>query len=253
MKPSACRIVVALIGLILCVACGGNGGSDAPTQVATIPPSPGAAARDAGPTVSPTASPLPPTPTAEPVAAPTFVVNSLPVGCHEAPAVDAAIIVRLPPGAVQEMDQSFRRPDGLWHREVGQQCWTRAEPGPVRVFAALDQAEAYSLTLRPEVTVVNGTSGVLRFHFSGPVEEEGTVAACPNCPAVGRDTALDPLTGRPWFTLPSSRDERIVCEERGQRHTLRLPVGAYTVTFTSAAGPEPVGTTGFELRAPGSA
>jgi hypothetical protein len=47
------------------------------------------------------------------------------------------------------MDQFIRQPDGTWHREVERQCWTRTEPGPVRVFTGLPEAEAYARQFRP--------------------------------------------------------------------------------------------------------
>lgn len=49
------------------------------------------------------------------------------------------------------MDASIRLPDGTWHREVAQQCWTRTDPGPVRVFTTQQEAETFASGLRPTV------------------------------------------------------------------------------------------------------
>lgn len=76
-----------------------------------------------------------------PVTSPTFVVNTMPVGCHEAPRADARIVAQIPLGAVQAMDQVVAMPDGTWHREVDRKCWVRTSPGPVQTFGTLTEAE----------------------------------------------------------------------------------------------------------------
>ena len=86
--------------------------------------------------------------TEEPVTEPLYVVNAWPVGCHQTPDADAPIAVLLQPGAVQAMDMLARRPDGVWHREVDRQCWTRTLPGPVDSFATQEEAEAHARPLR---------------------------------------------------------------------------------------------------------
>lgn len=87
-------------------------------------------------------------PAGEPVAGPTFVVNTLPIGCHVSPDASAAILVRYRPGRVQAMDLVARTADGVWQREVDRQCWTRTAPGPVATFSTLDEAEAFAASLR---------------------------------------------------------------------------------------------------------
>jgi hypothetical protein len=87
-------------------------------------------------------------PAGEPVAEPVFVVNTFPIGCHVAPDAEAAILARYRPGRVQAMDLVARAADGVWHREVDRQCWTRTSPGPVATFATLDEAEAFATSLR---------------------------------------------------------------------------------------------------------
>lgn len=49
------------------------------------------------------------------------------------------------------------RPDGMWHREVDRQCWTRTSPGPVRSFNTLEAAETYAAGFRPARRLPNGT------------------------------------------------------------------------------------------------
>lgn len=84
----------------------------------------------------------------QPVAAPTFVVNSTPVGCHQTPDAAATIVVQQPIGAVQAMDGYMKLADGTWHREVDRQCWVRTQPGPVREFRTLQEAENYAASSR---------------------------------------------------------------------------------------------------------
>ena len=94
------------------------------------------------------------------MAGPTFVVNTLPVGCHAAPEPTSAITVQRESGAVQAMDQVIRQPDGTWHREVGRQCWTRTEPGPVRIYNALEPAEDEARVVRSPSLPINGSQRV---------------------------------------------------------------------------------------------
>lgn len=84
----------------------------------------------------------------QPVSGPTFVVNTSPVGCHYIPTVASGVAVNYPIGSVQAMDQFRRESDGLWHREVEKQCWTRTDPGPVRTINTLSDAERYATSLR---------------------------------------------------------------------------------------------------------
>jgi hypothetical protein len=92
----------------------------------------------------------------QPVEAPTFVVNAQPVGCHETASAAARIVAQHPAGTVQAMDLAFRAPDGTWHREVARGCWTRTEPGPVRLFGAVAEAEGFACTVRPPRRLANG-------------------------------------------------------------------------------------------------
>jgi hypothetical protein len=87
-------------------------------------------------------------PAGQPVTGPTFVVNTMPVGCHATPDAAALILFRYRPGVVQAMDLVARLPDGVWHREVDRRCWTRTDPGPVAVFLTLAEAEAFAGPLR---------------------------------------------------------------------------------------------------------
>lgn len=99
-------------------------------------------------TSAPAAPTAMPEGTPQNVPGPTFVVNSLPVGCHESPSADAPIAVQRSPGTVQAMDLVIRQSDGVWHREVDRQCWTRTNPGPVQVFDTLAKAEDHSAAVR---------------------------------------------------------------------------------------------------------
>lgn len=114
--------------------------TSAPASAATATPTP---ART--PTPAPTP---PPPPTPEPVTGPTFAVNSESVGCHGAPEAGALLVIQLPRGTVQAMDQFIRQPDGTWHREVERQCWTRTQPGPVRLLTSLPEADDYAALFR---------------------------------------------------------------------------------------------------------
>ena len=129
------------------------------TATATITPTPTTSPTRTA-TTAPTATATR-TPTAPPgpqaVAGPTFVVNAQPVGCHQSPSATAAIVVQHPPGAIQAMDQQIRQTDGTWHREVDRKCWTRTNPGPVRTFTALPDAETYAATVRPARRLSTGT------------------------------------------------------------------------------------------------
>jgi hypothetical protein len=91
--------------------------------------------------------PSPSLSTAQVVIAPTFIVNTMPVGCHKEPEAGSPIVVQRSAGSVQAMDTSIRRPDGVWHREVDRQCWTRTDPGPVRTFGTVQDADNYAGTI----------------------------------------------------------------------------------------------------------
>jgi hypothetical protein len=78
-----------------------------------------------------------------------FVVNSQPVGCHQDPSGDALIVVQRDIGTIQTMNQLIKLPDGTWHHEVNQGCWTRTDPGPVRIFSAQADAEKYAFSVLP--------------------------------------------------------------------------------------------------------
>jgi hypothetical protein len=89
------------------------------------------------------------------VARPTFVVNSQPIGCHDAPDATAPIMATLPVGTVQEMDMVLTLPDGsVWHREVDRRCWVRTQPGPVQVFDDAANARSYATRFAPPGTVL---------------------------------------------------------------------------------------------------
>lgn len=104
------------------------------TAMATVPP-------------TPSRTPVPPTP--QPVTAPTFIVNSQPVGCHAEPSESAGAVVQHPTGTVLAMDQLIRLPDGTWHREKDRQCWVRTQPGPTEVFSDQTRAQSASVALLP--------------------------------------------------------------------------------------------------------
>ena len=135
-------LAAVTITAIALMAFAGDGGRSATTT-------PVARAPGRTPMPAPTQTPQP---TPQPVAGQTFVVNSMPVGCHAGPDVGAAVIADRPPGAIQAMDMVIRLPDGTWHHEVDQQCWTRTDPGPVRIFGNLEAAEQYVRTLRSTPT-----------------------------------------------------------------------------------------------------
>jgi hypothetical protein len=89
-------------------------------------------------------------PTPQPVAEPTFVVNSMPIGCHAEPDAGATVVVERSPGTVQVMDQLIRLSGETWHHEAEQGCWTRTDPGPVRIFRTLESAQLYAAAFAPQ-------------------------------------------------------------------------------------------------------
>ena len=105
------------------------------------------------PTISPTPTQPPtptPAPTPQPVSGATFVVNSQPVGCHDAPDAGSNVVAHRAPGTVQAMDMVFRPGNGeTWHREVSNQCWTRTSPGPVQLATSQERAEDLAADYRP--------------------------------------------------------------------------------------------------------
>lgn len=107
----------------------------------------------AAPTVAPTPTPPPtppPPPTPAPVSGPTFAVNALPVGCHEAPDAASTVVAQRPAGVVQALDLVIRQTNGeTWHREVSQGCWVRTQPGPVQVLNDAARAEDLAVDYRP--------------------------------------------------------------------------------------------------------
>lgn len=102
----------------------------------------------------PTAEPLPPTtePTAQPVAGPTFIVNSMSVLCLRSPSLDAQVVMQLAPGTVLAMDQVLDRGNARCHREVDRQCWVSTSQPAIRVFPTLEEAESYAVSVRPTPT-----------------------------------------------------------------------------------------------------
>lgn len=122
--------------------------SVAPTASPTTTPSLTAAPEptpSATPSTAPTPTPAPTpilAPTPQPVAGPTFVVNTLPVGCHAQPDAASSPVAQRGPGSVQAMDVSIRVTGGTWQREVSQQCWVRVDPGPVHTYSGLPEAQA---------------------------------------------------------------------------------------------------------------
>lgn len=154
-----------------------------------------------------------------PVIFPTWVVNFAPVGCHELPVEAAAIADEYPPGIVQAMDASIRRGGETWHREIVRRCWTRTDPGPVRIFAGLEEAERFARSLQPAamVTPEPNTGGCAT----------GCVVAPPGCLV----KALVDARGARRYFLPESDlyDHLLVQPERGDRWFC-------TVTEAEAAG-----------------
>jgi hypothetical protein len=84
----------------------------------------------------------------QPIAMPTFVVNSAPIGCHQTPDAAATIVVQRPIGTVQAVDAFMKMADGVWNREVDRQCWVRIQPGPVREFRTVQEAETHAAATR---------------------------------------------------------------------------------------------------------
>lgn len=118
----------------------------------TATPSPSATAT-ASPTPVPTPTPRP-TPTPQALGEPSYAVNTQQVGCHAEPSADAPVVVQLPPGTVQALDQVIRLPEGTWHREAERQCWIRTQPGPVELFADGARAQAAAGRFAPPGTVL---------------------------------------------------------------------------------------------------
>jgi hypothetical protein len=80
-----------------------------------------------------------------------YVVNSMPVGCHESPGAEATITVQHAPGAIQTVDQVIRTRGEVWHRDKDRHCWIRTDPGPVRMFTMLSGAKDYAATIAPQI------------------------------------------------------------------------------------------------------
>jgi len=131
-------------------------GPAVPTQQPTAPstgrPTPTVAPT---PTTRPTPTPRP-EPTPRGIAAPTFIVDTAQVGCHQDPIADAAVVATFARGTIQALDMIFDRPDGTWHREVDRQCWIRTKPAPVETFSQLAQAERYAARYTPVVLTGRG-------------------------------------------------------------------------------------------------
>lgn len=138
---------------------------------------------------------------------PTWVVNFAPVGCHELPVEEAASVDEYPPGIVQAMDASIRRGGETWHREIVRRCWTRTDPGPVRIFAQLEEAERFARSLQPAAAAT----------------PEPNIAGCPSGCAVAPPgctiKALVDARGVRRYFLPNSDlyDHLLVQPERGDR------------------------------------
>ena len=152
----------SLLGLIVLavIAAAAGGGSSEVTpavagqvmQVATV------ASATVVATATTTSTPPPPTPaptptpvpTPQPVSSPAFAVNSLVIGCHEAPDASAPVVAQRAPGAVQALNEVFRPGNGeTWHREAGDGCWVRTSPGPVQLATSVEQADTIAADYRP--------------------------------------------------------------------------------------------------------
>ena len=80
---------------------------------------------------------------------PTFVVNLEPVACYQMPILRSRAMFTQPTGTIQAMEAFIHTSDGLWYREKERKCWTRTDPGPVRVFTTEQEAAAFVASLPP--------------------------------------------------------------------------------------------------------
>jgi hypothetical protein len=78
-------------------------------------------------------------------------------------------VAQRPVGTVQAVDQVIRLSGETWYREVAQQCWTRGEPGPVRLFNTTTEAETYAATFRPIALQGVGQTATREVNLSWPV------------------------------------------------------------------------------------
>lgn len=85
---------------------------------------------------------------AQPVDGPSFLVNTMPVGCHVAPSAEAPILVMHAPGAVRAVDLVDGQQTGGWYREQERQCWIWGNPFIIVIVATLEEAEAYAVRWR---------------------------------------------------------------------------------------------------------
>jgi len=240
-EGSTVRAIVLMSLIVVLLAATGcaepaNQTSQPPTQPTQPPPSAPA------PTAS-SASPASPA-TPQSVTESTYVVNSVPVGCHEAPTGTAAVVVLHEIGVVQAMDQFLEGSEEAWHREADSRCWVRTNPGPVTVYRNRDDAERYAASLRPTPTPAPTAS-------PSPFAAGQWVAV--NGPGVGDCSnvrAQPSLTAAIVTCLKNGTTVQLIGEStRADAYTWwRHTGGGWTVdaNFLPAAAPSPTATAGRE-------
>jgi hypothetical protein len=132
------------------------------------------------------------------VSGPTFVVNMERVGCHERPEENAKVVIHREPGTVQAMDRFIQQADSTWHREKDRRCWTRTEPGPVQMFATVEEAEHVAAPLRPKpaAPAAIGTGGGAGSGTAGGTGVTGPAAGVGQQPSQADRDAAAPCQPR---------------------------------------------------------
>lgn len=87
--------------------------------------------------------------TGEPVAGPTFAVNTEPHRCYELPAIDSPLVDEQPAGTVWELDLFLQQAGETWHHDLVRGCWIITDPAPVQMFDSREAAEQAALSQRP--------------------------------------------------------------------------------------------------------
>jgi hypothetical protein len=200
---------VLLLGSLL-VACaeertaGGQARGPLPAPRATA-----AAASTTRPTLPPTAPPI-----AQPLSVPTWVVNTVPVGCHQSPDAAAPIIAHREAGTIQPVDQFIAVARAAWHRATAEQCWVRSSGGAARIFTDRTAAEAYARSLRPTPPPTRPPAPPAPTVVAGC--PRGCATPLPGCLIKG-SVSVD--TGERIYHVPGGRgyDETVIKPAQGDR------------------------------------
>jgi hypothetical protein len=153
--------IVAFVGLVFIGAVAGDEEEDAKTaatstslaqqastQTSTTATTVMTSPSTPGRTVTSVPTPTP-EPTPQPVSGQVFIVNSLPVGCHQSPDANSSVAAQRAPGTIQTMDQLIRLRDGVWYHTTADDCWTRADANTTRSFNTSQESERYAASVRP--------------------------------------------------------------------------------------------------------